>query len=427
MNGHCYTRTVIARKPKIKYKYTAIKSKKEVRDKSTLESLNAIKIPATYSNVVICPNPKNRLLATAYDGTGRKQYFYSKKHLEEARKEKYCNLIFLGMKLPQIITDIDALTRKKEIDEKVLTALALKIMMICNFRVGSENNRKKYETYGFSTLLPEHVKFKSNGTAIFSFTGKKKQVNECLIRDKSTVAMLKRLSNHNRQSKEPKNKQYLFRYNGKRVQPESLNQFLGQYHADITTKTWRTWFANIRYIVLMRQVPIEDTITKRKRASNVVVKQVASELHHTPAICKKNYLMTELIDLYVNSPDKWKASKRLHPDKFFINFLKDHYSLSKDWIRKRSRSRRRTRSRERKSLGGAFGGPSFRPELMSKFRKEQQKKKQSAGGNTKKNVKPIDTGSSSFSDEDSSSEGSYDESYISVGGSSTSYDESRED
>jgi len=415
MNGNCYSRSIVAKKPKYKYKYSNLKDKQTVSDKKLIEQLNAVKVPATYTNVVICPNPKNNLLATAYDGTGRKQYFYSKKHLDEARKDKYCNLIFLGMNLPKIIDDIDNLTRKtSSINEEVLVALALKIMMMCNFRVGSENNRKKYETFGFSTLTPDHVKFHNN-LATIKFIGKKKQLNECDIKDKSTINMLKKLVDHNHKSSSSKDVKYLFSWNGKRVQPESLNEFLGKYHQDITTKTWRTWFANIRYIVLMRNEKVDDNLTKRKRASNMIVKKVAEELHHTAAICKKNYLMTELTDMYINQPDKWKKCKRKHPDEFFIDFLKSHYSISKDWIRKRSRSKRRDRQGSRKSLGGAFGGPSFRPELISDFRKKQQKaggKRSSTkktGNNGNKEIEEPSTTSSyeyESSSEESSSESS---------------------
>ena len=62
-----------------------------VTDSKLIDNLAEIKIPATYTNVILCPNPKNKLQATGHDGTGRKQYFYSKKHIDTARKEKYCN------------------------------------------------------------------------------------------------------------------------------------------------------------------------------------------------------------------------------------------------------------------------------------------------------------------------------------------------
>jgi len=420
MNGTCYLRKVVARKPKIKYKYYHLKSNHVITNKTLIRQLEEIKIPATYTNVVVCPSPKNRLQGTGYDGTGRKQYFYSKKHLEEAREEKYSNLIFLGMNLPKIMKDIDRLSKQSRPNLDTLNAMALKIMLLCNFRVGSQNNQKKYGTYGLSTLKTDHVSFKNGGkTALIKFNGKKQMVNECTLKDKTIVSMLKKLVDHNRKTKG----KYLFSWGDKRASPDSLNDFLGSYHPDITTKTWRTWFANIRYLTLMRQEKENpEGVTKRRRLSNQVVKKVAGELHHTPAICKKNYLMTELTDLYVDKPSRWKLGKNQSPDTFFTNFLKSHYSISKDWIRKRSRSRSkaRSRSRSRSRIGGAMGGPTWKPELAKHQPgyTGQLRKNSKGGGGKKKAVSRKRTRSISRS----SSSDSYDEDSYDSYEESSSYD-----
>ena len=429
--GGYYKRKVIAKKPKYKYKYYKLKGGNEVTDKNLIDKLNEIKIPGTYTNVIVTPDPKNGLEGTGYDGTGRKQYFYSKKHLEDARKEKYSNLIFLGMNLKDINRDIEKLTKKRNPDLDCLNAMALQIMLMCNFRVGSQNNQKKYGTYGLSTLTTEHVTFK-NGGAVIKFNGKKQQLNECFIKDKDVVNMLRKLVNHNKvsgssnkrgggsKSAEDSSK-YLFSWNGDRLSPDSLNEFLGKYHPDITTKTWRTWFANIRYLDLMKaEKENPESKTARKRLSNQVVKKVAEELHHTAAICKKNYLMTELTDLYVEKPERWRLGKSQTSDQFFTNFLKSHYSISKDWIRKRSRSRERSRTRSR--TGGALGGPTWKPELaahepgytgrLALSNKIGGGKKKDTLGTRKNSSKSRSKGPSrSIEDDSSSSEDSYSSSY----------------
>lgn len=419
MSNIYYIRKVVARKPKYKYRYYVKNTNREVTDKHIIEQLDAIKIPATYTEVTLNPNPKNRLQGTGYDGTGRKQYFYSKKHLDEAREGKYRNLIFLEMNLPQIMKDIMRLTSVRSTPSlDSLNAMALQIMLLCNFRVGSSHNQKKYQTYGLSTLTVEHVSFKGS-TATISFNGKKQQLNECTLSDRNIVNMLKKLVEHNK--KKSSKQHYLFSWDGVRVTPDSLNEFLGKYHEDITTKTWRTWFANIRYLNLMRETEkklspseVPKSETQRKRLSNQVVKQVACELHHTAAICKKNYLMTELIDLYVKKPDRWKLGRNQSPDKFFVNFLKSYYSISNKWIHSRSRSRRsskatygQTRSRSRQRIGGAMGGPTWKPELAAhkpgytgKLRQHSSTKKASS---RKQKDESSDSSSYSYSTNDSSS------------------------
>jgi DNA topoisomerase IB len=50
-----------------------------------------------------------------------------------------------------------------------------------------------------------------------------------------------------------------------------------------------------------------NTITARKKISNDIIKQVSKELHHTSSICKKSYLNKDLIDTYINSPNKFNT------------------------------------------------------------------------------------------------------------------------
>lgn len=328
MKGPCYKRETIKLKPKVKYSY---KSKdKIITDEKILTQLNNIKIPPTYSKVVICPNHSNDLIATGYDSTDRKQYFYSQKHQIESSKNKYCNLIQLGKLLPKITKDINNLINRANydnIDQNILDALALRVMMLCNFRVGNNHNVKEYNTYGLTTLTNNHIKIggnrnNNNDSVHIKFNGKKQQINECIIRDKKTVNFLKLLTKH--RSKLDKNsKETLFSFNNIKVTPESLNKFLSKYDPNITTKVWRTWFANISYLTKILKQDISDTKTHRKQLNNKVIKQISEELHHTPAINKRNYLINDLPKIYIENPLLWNKMKNKNeiPATFLINFL----------------------------------------------------------------------------------------------------------
>lgn len=349
MKDKYYVRSVVSKKPKIKYDYYQVDTGRKVSDKKLIGILDEIKIPPTYTHVVMSPSSERRLQATAHDGTGRRQYFYSQAHLDSTRKEKYQNLIFLGLNLDKLIGDLRRLTKgggRMSLDS--LNALALQTMLLCNFRVGTTQNRDKYGTYGLSTLMPSHVSFGREGAKI-NFVGKKKQVNESVIGHPEMVKMLKRLVSHNHGEKGAT----LFSWDGMKVTPQSMNEFLQRYHPDITTKTWRTWFANTAYLTMMRRLDSGsesdggNSKKERKSDSNQVVKLVASDLHHTPAVCKKNYLMTELIDLYVDHPEKWNRLVRgtKNADEMFMKFLKEHYQIDKKWIERRSRESSRKYSR----------------------------------------------------------------------------------
>lgn len=352
MDGACFKRTVVRRKPKVSYKYFYEKSNREVKDLNLLKKLNSVIVPHTYTNVCIYPSNKD-LQATGNDGTGRKQYFYSKEHKETVEQEKFCNLIYLGKKLPQILKDMDSLLSKGQrgnVDQNVIDALALKIMITCNFRVGNNNNRRKYQTYGLTTMTRNHLRFENSGkVAHIKFPGKKQQTNECFIKDIRTVNFLKKIASY--QSKlEKTDYRPILTWNGFKVTPESLNGFLSNYHPEITTKTWRTWFANITYIEKATQIQLAETKTARKRQSNAIIKEIASDLHHTVAINKKNYLNKELTELFVEHPEIWEnlKKKKRSSNQFLLLFLQSYCkAITGEDKPQRTRSRKQTRSRRK--------------------------------------------------------------------------------
>lgn len=325
---------------KVRYKYYT-HNHKLVTNPKLIEKLNEIKVPASYTDVILYPKNVKKLIAVANDGTGKKQYFYSKIHTENASRRKICNLLHLGKALPKIMADIDSLLRGRSgINQNMLDALALKVMIRCNFRVGCDSNLRKYETYGLTTLTTHHITYHSSNKSItIKFIGKKQQLNQCTINDARLVKLLLYLKKtHQReggcdcgdshQTTKQKNEviHFLFRHKNGRVTPDSLNSFLANYHDTITTKIWRTWFANIEFIEKINQLPMPETKAARHKIVGQIIKDNSAELHHTAAIHKKNYLTKELPMLYIDSPDTWNKFQKKYKTaySFLINFLRSY-------------------------------------------------------------------------------------------------------
>ena len=53
------------------------------------------------------------------------------------------------------------------------------------------------------------------------------------------------------------------------------------------------------------------------KKSKEVIKDIAKKLNHTPAICKKNYLYTDLVEYSLT-----KSINTKNPEKYFVDFLK---------------------------------------------------------------------------------------------------------
>ena len=89
-------------------------------------------------------------------------------------------------KFPKIIDKVDNLIKdcKKNINDDV--SLSILLMNECNFRIGHEKYKKLYGTNGTLTIGSNHMTKKDSGIEI-EFSGKKKEVNYCLVKKKSSL------------------------------------------------------------------------------------------------------------------------------------------------------------------------------------------------------------------------------------------------
>src|SRR3990172_3908118 len=312
----------------VHYKYRNQKTGALEKDRARLDKLNQVKVPASYTKIEICYDWKHdHWRATGSDGTGQKQYFYSPDHWEESHQKKLGELMALGENLPRIVREIERLLDSREPYQRVLDALALKIIMLCHFRVGHYKNREKHHTYGATTLTRNHVRAIKGGMSI-KFVGKKQQVNQCNVDDPQVVWWLKWLMSR-RSAKEE-----LLGYQDYTVTPESVNKFLQDFDPQLSAKVWRTWFANAYFINELiekagRQIPIEQS--ERKKMVSSVVDELADQMHHTPEINKHSYLIKDLPEIYINSPETWSKLSGVtgNGTDFLMAFLDYHQQLKK--------------------------------------------------------------------------------------------------
>ena len=140
-----------------------------------------------------------------------------------------------------------------------------------------------------------------------NFIGKKGVFNQCDIKDRRIVDMIKSLYKLTKKNEnifsyiDPDTKKKIL------IDENDVNEYLKQFGENITSKNFRTYNANMYYINIITNKEIPNTITARKKLSNDIIKQVSKELHHTSAICKKSYLNNDLIDTYINSPNKFNT------------------------------------------------------------------------------------------------------------------------
>jgi len=304
---------------------------KTIKDKKLLKFAQSFYIAPAYKNVEIHPDPKDKILYTAIDVGGKKQYFYKEFWHNKQDRKKFCHMIEFGKAMPKIKKQISKDLAAKRWTQDRIVALQLKIMILCNFRVGNLINGNKTKSTGISTLKRKHLFYSNNGNkpVEIKFIGKSGIENQCTVKDKQVIKLIKELA------KSRKKGDYLFvNGNGTRIDSVAINKYLKQF-GEFTSKDFRTWVANTQFIkgALSNKNAPSEAITARKKEAREAVKGAAEQLHHTVAICKKRYIYPKLFELYVEEPKKFmkileKVYRKNGEEKAFVQFMESNCSSS---------------------------------------------------------------------------------------------------
>ena len=261
-----------------------------------LRRIASLAVPPAYKDVWICMSPRGHLQATGHDARGRKQYRYHPHWRQVRDSAKFDRMVAFGDALPKLRRK---LTRDLALPglprEKVLAAVVA-LLDNTRARIGNVEYARDNKSFGLTTLRNRHVTFVRDGRAVLNFRGKGGVQHEIPIDDKRIVRIVQRC--------QELPGQHLFQYvadDGSRCPVDSgqVNGYLRDAMGDdFTAKDFRTWGATLRALVLLARIPRDSEASERalKRAIAGVVKQVASELRNTPAVCRKSYINPVVFD-----------------------------------------------------------------------------------------------------------------------------------
>jgi len=271
----------------------------ELLDKKYIdEIIEGIYIPPAYNHVKISLHKNAKVRAIGYDLKCRPQYIYNKSYIDKQSDKKFNHMKTIGNKFSKINKQINR-DLNSNIDSKdKQIALILKLIMECHFRVGNDKYLKDNKSYGTTTLKKKHLSF-NNKSVTIDFIGKKSVRNTCTVRNKRLVKELTTL-----RKKTQKNDRVFTYKKGRQyhsIRSSDVNKYLKQFGKDITTKNFRTWGANIEFIIQIIKNSKECQPDTKKNIENIIktsIKEVAFKLHNTPGVCRSNYLDPELIKYF---------------------------------------------------------------------------------------------------------------------------------
>lgn len=287
-----------------KFRYVSKKTNKTIKNIRTLKRIKSLRIPPNYKKIKISSSINSKVQATGIDTKGRKQYIYNPEFIEEQQEIKFQDLIDFGKSIKRIRKDYKYhIDKKGSLEDKHKNiSMVLYLLDVCKFRVGTEEYKKKYNTYGATTLNTNHILFTEGGAEI-SFIGKKSVTNTSIIKQESAINLLNELCQRNR------NKEFLFYYQDEKnlqshhITSGHINNYLKKYNKNLKPKMFRTWNGNsilLKYLI-SKSKPNDDKEIKRNLRDGI--KKVSLELHNTVSVAKKSYCNSEIYKTYLNNND----------------------------------------------------------------------------------------------------------------------------
>jgi DNA topoisomerase-1 len=270
---------------------------RRITDPEKLERIESLVIPPAWKDVWISPRPSAKLQATGVDSAGRSQYLYHPAYRARQEQEKYDKLIRFAERLPDLRAAM-----AKHLDDEELTcewtsAVALRLIDLGWFRVGSDRYAKKHRTFGITTLRKTHVAVRGNRVT-FKYRGKQRALIHTAIVDDELADAIRVLRNLEGGPR-------LFRYRtGDEIYSltaRKLNEYVQEYMGDeFTAKYFRTWGGTLTAAINLAERGIPETETEGKRAVAAVMRAVGQKLGNTPAVARTSYVSPAVVDQYLD-------------------------------------------------------------------------------------------------------------------------------
>jgi DNA topoisomerase IB len=268
-----------------------------IEDAETIERISELAIPPAWKNVWICSYPNGHIQATGIDAAGRKQYLYHQHWRESRDREKFVEMLDFAKALPRLRERVEADLSLRGMPRDRALALAVRLLDLGFFRVGSDQYTAENETYGLSTLRRKHLRFEGDA-AVFEYPGKGDKRAEQMLEDGPAVKALRSLANRKGGGYE-----LLAFKRGNAwhdVKADDINEYLKEHaRGDYSAKDFRTWNATVLAAIGVAE-GYEPGLSKtaKRKVVNDTVKRVATYLNNTPAVCRASYIDPRVFDCF---------------------------------------------------------------------------------------------------------------------------------
>jgi DNA topoisomerase-1 len=266
-------------------------------DEAKLARIESLVIPPAWKDVWISPSPTAKLQATGVDSAGRRQYLYHPDFRARQDAVKFDKLIRFAERLPDLRAAMAEHMDRDSLDRERVSAIALRLIDLGWFRVGSERFARDSRTYGITTLTKRHVRVRGHRIAV-DFRGKNRFQIRTTVVDAELADAIKELL-------AIRGGRRLFRYEWEgdlyNLTSARLNDYIGIYLGDdFTAKDFRTWGGTLTAAIALAERGVAETETEAKRRIAAVMRVVGERLGNTAAVARASYVSPAVIDQYLD-------------------------------------------------------------------------------------------------------------------------------
>ena len=270
---------------------------RQITDAAKLERIESLVIPPAWKDVWISPRANAKLQATGVDAAGRRQYLYHPEFRAQQEQAKFDRLVRFAEALPAIRQAMGEHMMLDPYECDRVCAVAVRLINLAWFRVGSDRYAKTSRTHGVTTLKRSHVSVRGNRVT-FKFRAKHRvQVRTTLV-DTELADAIKDLLAQPGPAR-------LFRYgrNGAscNLTGAVLNAYIREHMGEeFTAKDFRTWGGTLTAAIALAEHGVAETEAEAKRTLANVMRTVGERLGNTAAVARSSYVSPAVVEQYLD-------------------------------------------------------------------------------------------------------------------------------
>jgi DNA topoisomerase-1 len=270
---------------------------KRITDPAKVARIEELVIPPAWKDVWISPRSTAKLQATGVDRAGRRQYLYHPEYRARQEQEKFDKLVRFAERLPDLRKAMAKDLTGEPFSSDWVCALALRLINLGWFRVGTERYARTTRTFGITTLRKGHVSVRGSRIT-FRYRGKHRVLVRTAIVDEELAAAMKKLIALDGDRR-------LFRcaVDGSlcNLTGDRLNHYIEKHMGDeFTAKDFRTWGGTLIAAIALAEHGAPETEAEAKKVVAGVMRAVGAKLGNTPAVARSSYVSPAVVEQYLD-------------------------------------------------------------------------------------------------------------------------------